>query len=96
MSDKNVRRVLQSVQVHRNDAPFYPPIGKKFKFTDAELKDIEKLNPAALEAPTPEEEDEQVVEAPTPVVDENVTRVADTKPKAGGTTAKPKADEGDL
>lgn len=92
MSDKNVRKVLQSVQVHRNDAPFYPPIGKKFKFTDAELADIEALNPAALEKPSPESEDEQVVEAPTPVKTEAKT---EAKPK----TEKPaatKADVGDL
>lgn len=89
MSDKNIRRVLQSVQVHRNDQPFYPPIGKKFKFTTEELKDIERLNPAALEAPSPEEEDEQVAEAPPPVEPKT------TPSKTGGKTAASK-DEGDL
>lgn len=93
MSDKNVRKVLQSVQVHRNDAPFYPPIGKKFKFTDAELKDIEKLNPAALEAPSPEDEDEQIVEAPAPVAENKPA--ANTGKPAGGKPAASK-DEGDL
>jgi hypothetical protein len=58
--DKNTRKVLKSVLVHRDDKPLYPPIGKKFTFTDAELKDIADLNPSALQAPSAEETDDEV------------------------------------
>jgi hypothetical protein len=42
------RLVKQPVNVVRDGKLTEPTIGKPFDFTDAELKDIEKLNPTAI------------------------------------------------
>lgn len=43
------RIVRQPVIVHRDGKQVAPEMGKEFDFTDAELKDINRLNPKALE-----------------------------------------------
>lgn len=39
---------VQTITVVREGKNFIPPIGKPFDFTDEEMADIEKLNPAAV------------------------------------------------
>lgn len=39
---------LQSVVVDRDGKRIVPPIGSVFEFTDAEIEQIEKVNPEAL------------------------------------------------
>lgn len=46
--------VVQTVIVFRSDKQVVPEIGKVFDFTDAELKDIERLNPDAVRDPVNE------------------------------------------
>lgn len=39
---------VQTITVVRDGKNFIPPIGKPFDFTDEEMADIERLNPAAI------------------------------------------------
>lgn len=40
---------VQSVIVHRKElGSFCPPLGEPFEFTDAEIAQIDKMNPGAL------------------------------------------------
>lgn len=43
-----VRNVMQSVTVARDGKPFTPTIGQPFEFTADEIKQIERMNPAAV------------------------------------------------
>ena len=44
-----IRLVKKPVLVVRDGAQVQPPVGREFNFTDAEVKEINALNPSAID-----------------------------------------------